>query len=195
MLRRISIKPSLQQVTSQHHFGTSNRLADPRPLDAESEEEHRQARQWMNDVDVKEIAKSMCDISFSRSSGPGGQNVNKVSSKATFRLDVDRFLPQVPKLLHESIKSSRYYANKSNSLVIQADTSRSQGDNVRDCYTKLHQALKDAAKSSIKGESSREQVEKVKRLQKQGNESRLRSKKSHGSKKAARKSGSSKGDL
>ena len=88
----------------------------------------------------------------------------RVSSKATFRLDVDRFLPRVPKLLHESIKSSRYYANKSNSLVIQADTSRNQGDNVRDCYTKLHQALKDAAKKSIKGESSREQVEKVKRL-------------------------------
>ena len=31
----------------------------------------------MNDVDVKEITKNMCDISFSRSSGPGGQNVNK----------------------------------------------------------------------------------------------------------------------
>lgn len=78
MLRKISIIPQrLPQVTSQHHFTTSNQLASPRPLDAESEEEHKQAREWMSDVDVKIITKHMCDISFSRSSGPGGQNVNK----------------------------------------------------------------------------------------------------------------------
>ena len=35
------------------------------------------ARQWLARLDPDTIPRSICDISFSRSSGPGGQNVNK----------------------------------------------------------------------------------------------------------------------
>ena len=35
------------------------------------------ARQWLAKLDPDTIPHSICDISFSRSSGPGGQNVNK----------------------------------------------------------------------------------------------------------------------
>ena len=35
------------------------------------------ARQWLAKLDPDTIPHSIADISFSRSSGPGGQNVNK----------------------------------------------------------------------------------------------------------------------
>jgi hypothetical protein len=35
------------------------------------------ARRWLEKLDPDTIPKSICDLSFSRSSGPGGQNVNK----------------------------------------------------------------------------------------------------------------------
>ena len=41
------------------------------------EEEHREARSWLSRFSVKDIPKNICDIHFSRASGPGGQNVNK----------------------------------------------------------------------------------------------------------------------
>lgn len=37
------------------------------------------ARRWLANFDTETIPRSICDVSFSRSSGPGGQNVNKYS--------------------------------------------------------------------------------------------------------------------
>merc|ERR1712070_1005796 len=72
------------------------------------------------------IPRSICDIGFSRSSGPGGQNVNKVASKATVRIPTSSILPLLPPLLRPHILASRYHAAKSSELVIQADDSREQ---------------------------------------------------------------------
>lgn len=44
----------------------------------------------MNTDELRAAAWSVVDFDFSRSSGPGGQNVNKVNTKATARLDVRR---------------------------------------------------------------------------------------------------------
>jgi len=51
-------------------------LATRRGGDA-TEEELDAARKWLAKLDPDTIPRSICDISFSRSSGPGGQNVNK----------------------------------------------------------------------------------------------------------------------
>lgn len=42
-----------------------------------SEDEIRSARKWIADLAAEWIPEEQCDISYSRSSGPGGQNVNK----------------------------------------------------------------------------------------------------------------------
>jgi hypothetical protein len=52
------------------HFATA-------PLPQYDEEELRAARSWLADFTVDTIPRSVGDVSFSRSSGPGGQNVNK----------------------------------------------------------------------------------------------------------------------
>lgn len=41
------------------------------------EGELKAARQWLSRLDPDTIPRDLCDVSFSRSSGPGGQNVNK----------------------------------------------------------------------------------------------------------------------
>jgi peptidyl-tRNA hydrolase ICT1 len=42
-----------------------------------SEDELQQARRWLEQLHAETIPRSIGDLSFSRSSGPGGQNVNK----------------------------------------------------------------------------------------------------------------------
>ncbi|KAL9126528.1 MAG: hypothetical protein Q9217_004432 [Psora testacea] len=156
------------------------------------EEEHKDARTWLSRFNVNSIPKNICEVTFSRASGPGGQNVNKVNSKATLRIHTKDFLPLLPKLLHPKILSSRYYADNSKTLVIQGDESRSQGANTTICYQKLHALVVAAGRSTVRNETPQAQIERVKALQKHGNEMRLRAKKTHGNKKAARKGGSTK---
>jgi hypothetical protein len=42
-----------------------------------SEEELSAARRWLQDFNDTTLPRSIGDVSYSRSSGPGGQNVNK----------------------------------------------------------------------------------------------------------------------
>jgi peptidyl-tRNA hydrolase ICT1 len=99
---------------------------------------------------------------------------------------VDSLFRHIPALLHSPVMASRYYVEKSRSLLIQADDSRKQGTNREACYDKLHELLIQLAKESIPGETSEDQKEKVRRLQRSENEARLRSKKQHSGKKASR---------
>ena len=76
MLRYVIARPSLlsskaRQITRclSTHRGANN-ADEAADVDA--------ARKWLANLDADTIRdKAACDISFSRSSGPGGQNVNK----------------------------------------------------------------------------------------------------------------------
>lgn len=87
-----------------------------------------------------------------------------MNSKATLRIHTKDFLDLVPRMLHPEIERSRYYARNSKSLVIQGDSSRNRTDNMQECFKKLHALIVAAGRSTVKGETSAEQVEKVKRL-------------------------------
>ncbi|KAF2747578.1 hypothetical protein M011DRAFT_402494 [Sporormia fimetaria CBS 119925] len=152
-----------------------------------SEEELQLARRWLNKLDAESIPKSVGELSFSRSSGPGGQNVNKVNSKATLKVPLDALLQHVPAALHPQLKSSRFVAPRSNSIVIQADDSRKQSDNAHSCYARLHQLIVEAGRNAIPGETSIEQAKRVKDLQKVDNQQRLNKKKQHSAKKSSRR--------
>jgi peptidyl-tRNA hydrolase ICT1 len=70
----------------------------------------------------------------------------------------------LPAILRLPIKTSRYYAGKSDSLVIQADDSRKQSDNVQSCFVKLHELVVQAGREVVPGETSAEQMKHVEKL-------------------------------
>ncbi len=82
---------------------------------------------------------------YSRSGGPGGQNVNKVSSKATLR-----WRPAESPSLREPDRSRilAVLAKKltvEGELLISSSKTRDQGRNVDDCLDRLRQLLLAAA--------------------------------------------------
>ncbi len=83
---------------------------------------------------------------FVRSSGPGGQNVNKVNSKAVLRWDV-----VASSALPEGVRA-RFMARFSNrmdshgELLISSDRFREQRRNVDDCIDKLRSMLLEVAR-------------------------------------------------
>ncbi|KAF2501008.1 hypothetical protein BU16DRAFT_555513 [Lophium mytilinum] len=173
--------PSLLLSATLRFFASQRSASDATADDIQA------ARRWLEKLDPDTIPKAICDLSFSRSSGPGGQNVNKVNSKATLKLEVSKLLAHVPGLLHRPIRSSRYYAPRSDSIIIQADDSRKQNDNTHSCFAKLHNLIVEAGREALPGQTSAEQSRRVKNLQKAENEHRLHAKKMHSSKKSTRR--------
>lgn len=87
------------------------------------------------------IPLSELEFSFSRSSGPGGQNVNKVNSKATLRWAI-LASPSLPEDVRERFIAtfgSRLTAD--GALVISSDRFRDQPRNMDDCLEKLRELL------------------------------------------------------
>jgi ribosome-associated protein len=80
-------------------------------------------------------------LSFARSSGPGGQNVNKVSSKAILHfavLDTPSLPPDVRNRF-QTAYSSRI--TTSGEIVIHSEEFRDQPKNIQACYEKLRQMI------------------------------------------------------
>ncbi|KAL1800226.1 hypothetical protein ACET3X_000568 [Alternaria dauci] len=151
-------------------------------------DEFRAARTWLANLDAETIPlHSIGELSFSRSSGPGGQNVNKVNSKATLKVPLDALLHHVPAALHGEIRRCRYVAARSNTIIVQADDSRKQSDNAQSCYKRLYEAIAQAGQDAVPAETPAAQVQRVKNLQKSDNERRLRSKKQQSAKKTSRR--------
>ncbi|MDO8359643.1 MAG: alternative ribosome rescue aminoacyl-tRNA hydrolase ArfB [Devosia sp.] len=84
-------------------------------------------------------------ISFIRASGPGGQNVNKVSTAAQLRFDLigSPSLPAALKARAAKLAGSRL--TNDGIVVITADRHRTQVLNRDDAIARLSELLKDAA--------------------------------------------------
>lgn len=85
------------------------------------------------------------DWSYARSGGPGGQNVNKVSSKAVLRWSVanSRSLPSHVK--HRLVALNRRRVTTEGDLVIMSQQYRDQERNRQDCLEKLAAMIREAA--------------------------------------------------
>ena len=91
---------------------------------------------------MREIPRSEYKFSFSKSSGAGGQSVNKLNTRATLTWDMDgsdycrigikkRFLQKYQRFIFEG------------KVVISSERFRSQKQNIEDCIFKLNKILKE----------------------------------------------------
>ena len=91
------------------------------------------------------IAEAELEEQFVRASGPGGQNVNKLSTAVELRFDVRRSpnLPGPVRLRLERLAGRRL--TKDGVLVIRADRFRTQEQNRADARARLAELIRRAA--------------------------------------------------
>src|SRR4051812_34232153 len=83
--------------------------------------------------------------SFVRSGGPGGQNVNKVASKAVLRWDLDAS-PSVPPYVKARLRAQQgRRVTTEGELVVSSQRYRDQERNKEDCLEKVRAMLLQAS--------------------------------------------------
>jgi ribosome-associated protein len=117
-----------------------------------------------------EIPETELEFTASRSGGPGGQNVNKVSSRITLRFDLDRTAALTPEQKQRVRKKLSSRISKQGVLQISSQRTRSQELNREDVVARFVELLGEALreeKARVKTKatrSSREERLKEKRI-------------------------------
>ncbi|MHA1164480.1 MAG: alternative ribosome rescue aminoacyl-tRNA hydrolase ArfB [Alphaproteobacteria bacterium] len=128
-----------------------------------------------------EIPDAELEEKFIRASGPGGQNVNKVSSAVELRFDAKRS-PSLPEaVLQRLIGLAGRRATRQGVIVIRAERFRTQERNRADARDRLVRLIRRAAatpRARIKTRPTRASIER-----------RLRAKARRGSLKRTRREG------
>lgn len=126
------------------------------------------------------IAESEVDVTAIRAQGPGGQNVNKVSSAIQLRFDiVNSSLPEPVKQRLLALSDSRI--TQDGVLVLKAQRYRTQDMNRMDAFSRLHELVNSVAVPPKKRKPTRPSYGAVqKRLQSKSQRSDLKA--SRGSK-------------
>ncbi|MDC7222306.1 MAG: alternative ribosome rescue aminoacyl-tRNA hydrolase ArfB [Spirochaetales bacterium] len=122
---------------------------------------------------LRESIERETNFSFSRSGGPGGQNVNKVNTKVTALLDLNRLegLTEGERLRLGEQLSGRI--NNRGELHIQVEEERSQGKNRLIALERLENLITSAAvipkkrRPTRPGKAAREKRLTAKRRQKE----------------------------
>lgn len=107
----------------------------------------------MSDLEVNDkldIPETCLRVMASRSSGPGGQNVNKLNTRITLVFD----LPNCPTLTDEQkgrlLKKLSGYADKEGCLQVSSQRYRSQHANRADAEARLAGLIAHAIKPAVK---------------------------------------------
>lgn len=124
-------------------------------------------------IDEKDL-----DIAFVRASGPGGQNVNKLSTAAQLRFDVGR-VALAPDVLTRLTTLAGQRMTKDGVIVIHAQRFRTQERNRADAIDRLIELLRKAATRPTPRRATRPTLASKKR--------RLEGKKRRGDVKARRR--------
>lgn len=129
------------------------------------------------------IPKEKLDLNFSRSSGPGGQNVNKVNTKAEIRFHLQNadWLDKTVKAKFKELYPNSLNAN--GEVVITSQIGRSQEHNTDDAIEKLRNMVFQASlkekerKTVIPSETNNEEKRRLDSKKKKSDVKKMRNSK------------------
>jgi ribosome-associated protein len=101
------------------------------------------------------IPRSELKFTFVRSSGPGGQNVNKVASKAVLHWSIRQSAAITDDVRGRLFGLARRRVNDRGELVLTSQRYRDQARNIEDCLEKLRTLVLSAAKAPRKRSKTR----------------------------------------
>jgi ribosome-associated protein len=84
-------------------------------------------------------------FTFARSGGPGGQNVNKVNSKAVLRWRVLESPSLDERVRARFVEQNRHRVTEAGDFILTSQRFRDQPKNIADCHEKLRELLARAA--------------------------------------------------
>ncbi|XP_013881348.1 large ribosomal subunit protein mL62 [Austrofundulus limnaeus] len=124
-------------------------------------------------------------VSYSRSSGPGGQHVNKTNTKAEvrFHLHTADWIPE--DVRQKVLEKNKNRITKAGELLVTSEVSRSQQRNLSDCIQKISAMIAEASEKPRQA-SAEDIALRAARLEKR-NKERLRQKKIHSAIKHSRR--------
>ncbi|CAI5933904.1 unnamed protein product [Closterium sp. NIES-64] len=137
------------------------------------------------DGPIPRITEDKVTLSFARSGGPGGQNVNKLNTKVDMRfnvLDAD-WLPE--RIRWKILEQEKNRVNSDGEIVVSSTRTRTQKGNIEDALAKLQKIIDAAA--YVPPPPSEEKKARIKKLAKAENERRLQDKKLKSNKKSDRR--------
>nr|XP_048308004.1 peptidyl-tRNA hydrolase ICT1, mitochondrial isoform X2 [Myodes glareolus] len=143
---------------------------------------HRQehAKQAGSDIPLDRLS-----ISYCRSSGPGGQNVNKVNSKAEVRFHLASADWIAEPVRQKIALKHKNKINKAGELVLTSEISRYQFRNLAECLQKIRDMIAEA--SQMPKEPSKEDAQLQRLRIENMNRERLRQKRINSSIKTSRR--------
>ena len=102
-------------------------------------------------------------FTFARSSGPGGQHVNKVNTKATLRWSVSSSRSLSEGVRRRFVARYRRRITSKGELVLTSQRFRDAGRNVADCLEKLRNMLAEVAAAPKRRKPTRPTAGSVRR--------------------------------
>ncbi|XP_002722994.2 large ribosomal subunit protein mL62 [Oryctolagus cuniculus] len=144
---------------------------------------------WRIPEDAKQaggdIPLDRLTISYCRSSGPGGQHVNKVNSKAEVRFHLATADWIAEPVRGKIAVTHKNKINRCGELIVTSESSRYQFRNLADCLRKIRALITEA--SQTPEEPSKEDAQLWKARIESRNRERLRQKRAHSALKASRR--------
>ncbi|XP_069849158.1 large ribosomal subunit protein mL62 isoform X1 [Dipodomys merriami] len=113
-------------------------------------------KQAINDIPLDRLT-----ISYCRSSGPGGQNVNKVNSKAEVRFHLASADWMAESVRQKIAVRHKNKINRAGELIVTSESSRFQFRNLADCLQKIRDMIAEASQTPKEPSREDAQIQRI----------------------------------